>query len=169
MRSRQVQTVSAVTRVAVVLVMAAQAVMGLRMASQAVWRDRAHGVADRLGGGVEDRMRRSLGDDSAIAKVLVASARPGEWALVRFDAASGFSGDGVARASRLTALRHASFPRPLLVAAGPNPIAVVESSPVGNGSALLLALDTDPEPALRDGWRNVAGGHGFSLWRYERR
>lgn len=145
-----------------------QAVAGTARLAGQVWQSRDVGLVARCTEGTDERLRRGLGADLAIVQGLREVAQPGEWLMCRvvftaeaFDARTGI-------VARLTRLRHALFPWPLVTNGGAEPIAAAEAATPPGRSTLLLVLDGEPTPNDRTGWHGVARGEGFQAWRLRR-
>ncbi len=143
-----------------------QAVVGAVRTVRSVRDDAAVDFARRFDDPSEVRLRRSLGEQSAVAAALRAVARPGEWALVRFEPVAGPELEP--RIARLNLLRHAVFPTPWLVPAGAEPASAAEAALRPGQSVLLLVEGAEPPPADRAGWRCEHRAAAFQIWRLQR-
>lgn len=145
-----------------------QAAAGTARLAQQVWQAREVGLAARLTEPTDERLRRGLGADLAIVQGLREVAQPGEWLMCRVVFTAEALDERTGIVARLTRLRHALFPWPLVSNGGAEPIAAAEAATPPGRSTLLLVLDGEPAPGERPGWLCVARGEGFQAWRLRR-
>jgi hypothetical protein len=145
-----------------------QAIAGGAWVGRTVWEARAVGWDQRVSGTTDERLQRELGAEFAIVRSLRGAARPGEWVLCRFDVTSAVTDELLARAARLTRLRHALFPTPFVADGLAEPMDLAEKAVPSGGSALLLVSAGEPAPDGRPGWTCVARAADHQVWRLQR-
>lgn len=145
-----------------------QALVGTTQLARSVSQSWPIAIGQRLCDSTEERLARVLGEDAAVARALRDAAMPGEWVLARVALTPAALDERTGSFARLTRLRHALFPAPLLVAAGPEPVAAAEAALPAGQSVLLLVVDDEGTPEGRSGWRCVQRQPGFQVWRLQR-
>lgn len=147
-----------------------QALRGSGEALHTAWQGREAGWHARWLADTESRVRRSLGADAEVTRVLAAAARHGEPAWVRIDVVpESFAGEQ-SLVARLTRMRHVLFPQPVLAYGGDDPVATAEALTPHGASGLVLVRVRAGEAAPRDraGWSCVHRDDDFEAWRLQR-
>lgn len=145
-----------------------QSVVGTTQLLGRIWQSREIGLGQRLAETGDDRLSRELGADFAIVRTLREVARPGEWVLCRVEFTAAALDERAGSIARLTRLRHALFPAPLVTNGGPDPVAAAEAALPAGQSVLVLVLAGEAAPDGRPGWICVQREPGFQAWRLQR-
>lgn len=145
-----------------------QSVAGAAALSRRFWQSRDVPLTTRITATTDDRLGRGLGADLAIVQGLRAVARTGEWVLCRVVFTPEALAEHTGLVARLTRLRHALFPWPLVTNGGDDPIVAAEAALPAGQSVLLLVQGDEVAPVGRAGWQCVRRETAFQVWRLER-